>query len=69
MGWILILAVVVILGGAILLVVLGIQGSGEMDPLESRLAEFAASGEAVTLEEIEMSQPLAERIFFPMARR
>jgi tight adherence protein C len=68
-GWILILAVVVILGGAILLVVLGFQGSGEMDPLESRLAEFAASGEAVTLEEIEMSQPLAERIFFPMARR
>jgi tight adherence protein C len=68
-GWILILAVVVILGGAILLVVLGFQGAGEMDPLESRLAEFAATGEAVTLEEIEMSQPLAERIFFPMARR
>jgi tight adherence protein C len=68
-GWILILAVVVILGGAIILVFLGFQGSGEMDPLESRLAEFAASGEAVTLEEIEMSQPLAERVFFPMARR
>ena len=69
MGWIIIIAVVVILGGAILLVVLGLQGSGEIDPLESRLAEFAASGEAVTLEEIEMSQPLAERVFYPMARR
>jgi tight adherence protein C len=68
-GWIIIIAVVVILGGAILLVVLGLQGSGEIDPLESRLAEFAASGEAVTLEEIEMSQPLAERVFYPMARR
>jgi tight adherence protein C len=60
---------VVILGGAILLVAMGIRESGDRDPLEDRLAEFAASGEAFTLEEIELSQPLTERIIYPMARR
>ena len=69
MAWILIIAVVVILGGALFLVALGIRESGDRDPLEDRLAEFAASGEAFTLEDIEMSQPLTERILFPMARR
>ena len=69
MAWILIIAVVVILGGAILLVAMGLRESGERDPLEDRLAEFASSGEAFTLEEIEMSQPLTERIIYPMARR
>jgi tight adherence protein C len=69
MAWILILAVVVILGGAVFLVVLGLRGNSELDPLESRLADFAATGESVTLEQIEMSQPLTERIIYPMARR
>jgi tight adherence protein C len=68
-AWILIIAVGVILIGAVFLVALGIRESGERDPLEDRLAEFTARGETVTLEEIEMSQPLAERVIFPMARR
>lgn len=69
MAWILIIAIGVILVGAVFLVALGIRESGDRDPLEDRLAEFSARGETVTLEEIEMSQPLGERIIYPMARR
>jgi len=53
---------------AIVLIVAGLRESDKADPLQSRLAEFAASGEAISLEEIELSQPLSERIFFPIAR-
>ena len=54
---------------AIFLVFLGVRDAEGNDPLEARLAEFAARGEAVSLEEIELSQPLTERILIPMARR
>jgi len=53
---------------AIVLIVAGLRESDKADPLQSRLAEFAASGEAISLEEIELSQPLSERIIFPIAR-
>jgi len=39
------------------------------DPLQRRLADFAARGEVVTLEQIELSQPLTERVIYPAARR
>ena len=68
MLWILIGTVVVILG-ALLLVGMGMKESKDIDPLQDRLAEFAARGERVDLEEIEMSQPLTERVLFPVARR
>lgn len=68
MLWILIAIVVVILG-ALLLVGMGMKDSKDVDPLQDRLAEFAARGERVDLEEIEMSQPLTDRILFPVARR
>jgi len=68
MLWILIAIVVVILG-ALLLVGMGMKDSKDYDPLQDRLAEFAARGERVDLEEIEMSQPLTERVLFPVARR
>jgi tight adherence protein C len=68
MLWILIAIVVVILG-ALLLVGMGMKDSKDVDPLQDRLAEFAARGERVDLEEIEMSQPLTERVLFPVARR
>ncbi|MBN1146827.1 MAG: type II secretion system F family protein [Anaerolineales bacterium] len=61
--------VVLILGGAILLIVVGLRDTRDADPLEKRLAEFAARGELTTLEEIELSQPLTERIILPLARR
>ncbi len=60
-------AVVVI--GAIILVVIGLRSPQTEDPLEKRLAEFAESGKQATLEEIELSQPFAQRIIIPVARK
>lgn len=55
--------------GAIVLIVVGMRDTRDSDPLQQRLAEFAARGEQATLEEIELSQPLTERVLIPMARR
>jgi tight adherence protein C len=62
-----VVAVVVVI--AIVLVIIGIRSPQDADPLQARLAEFASQGESVTLEEIELSQPFAERIIFPIARK
>ena len=68
MGILIAVAVIVIIA-AIVLVVVGMRAADEEDPLEARLTEFAIRGEAVTLEEVELSQSLTERVFIPMARR
>ena len=60
---------VVIVIGAIILVAIGMRESTGEDPMQSRLADYAARGEAATLEEIELSQPLSERVFLPLARK
>jgi len=62
------IAVIIILG-AIVLVIIGMRETSGEDPLQSRLAEYAARGETVTLEEIELSQPLSERVVLPLARK
>jgi tight adherence protein C len=59
----------VILVGAIILIIVGIKSPQGSDPLEDRLAEFAARGETVSLEEIELSQPFSERIIVPIAKK
>lgn len=59
----------VIVVGALILVIIGLRSPEAEDPLQKRLAEFAEQGQAVSLEEIELSQPFHERIIFPMARR
>ena len=59
----------VVLISAIILVVVGIKSPQGIDPLEDRLAEFAARGETATLEEIELSQPFSQRIVMPIAKR
>lgn len=60
---------VIVVGGAITLIVIGLRDTSDrVDPLQERLAEFASRGETVSLEEIELSQPLTERIIIPMAR-
>jgi tight adherence protein C len=59
----------IILVGAIILIVIGLRDAKNEDPLQDRLAEFAASGEVKSLEEIELSQPLSERIIIPLARK
>lgn len=64
-----ILIILGVVGGAISLVVLGMRDARRSDPLEDRLAEYAARGEKVNLEEIELSQPISERVILPMARK
>jgi len=59
----------ILIGGALILVLIGLRESKGSDPLQSRLAEFASRGEAASLEEIELSQPITERIIYPMARK
>jgi tight adherence protein C len=59
----------VVLIGAIILVIVGLRDTGETDPLQERLAEFASRGETATLEEIELSQPITERVILPVARK
>jgi tight adherence protein C len=59
---------VVVLLAAVLIIV-GIRDSGDDDPLQYRLAEYADRGEITDLEEIELSQPLTERMLFPIARK
>ena len=64
-----VILVVVVLIGAVVLIVVGLRESKREDPLQKRLAEFADRGDAKSLEEIELSQPFADRVIFPMARK
>lgn len=41
----------------------------EEDPLTVRIDEFAAREEIVSIEEIELSLPITDRIFVPILRR
>ena len=67
----LVIAVLVglVLIAAVVMIIIGMRDAGGDDPLQDRLAEFAARGEIFDLEEIELSQPLTERIIFPIARK
>lgn len=60
---------VLLLGGAIVLVVVGINAPHtDESELQRRLDEFSQKGEQVSLENIELSQPFTERIIYPIAR-
>lgn len=59
----------VIVIGAIILVVVGLRTPQGEDPLQERLAEYAARGEKASLEEIELSQPFSTRVVMPFAKR
>ena len=62
--------VLLMVAGAVALVVIGMRDANRShDPLQDRLAEFADRGQAVSLEEIEMSQSLMDRMILPLARR
>ena len=54
---------------AVVMIVIGLRDSGDFDPLQDRLADYAARGEITDLEEIELSQPITERILYPIARK
>lgn len=67
-----ILIVVAILVGAIILIVTGVRRAKDQqdeDPLAARLAEYSQRGDAVSLEEIELSQPFIDRVILPLVRR
>ena len=66
---VIIAVVVLILGGALALIIIGMRESSGEDPLQERLAEYAARGQTATLEEIELSQPLSDRVILPLARK
>ena len=65
---IMILVGLLVVAGAVALIVIGMRARYESDPLQQRLAEFAARGETASLEQIELSQPISERVIFPVAR-
>ena len=69
-----IVAILVVIGiiliGAVILVIVGLRDrEDQVDPLEERLNEFVNRGDLVSLEEVEMSQSITERIVYPIARR
>jgi tight adherence protein C len=69
--WILVVAVLI--GGAVALALVGMryarQNDEEGDPLLARLADASARGEVVSLEDVELAQPFAERVIIPAMRR
>ncbi|MCK4490543.1 MAG: type II secretion system F family protein, partial [Anaerolineales bacterium] len=64
--WIFIGVIVVL---AVSLVVVGMRNRQIDTPLEERLHEYISSGEQITLEEIELSQPITERILVPIVQK
>lgn len=72
MDWsvILLIAVVVVAGLAGALIYVGQRlPKHDDDPFADRLNEFSQSGEAVSLDQIELSQPFSERVIYPLMRR
>ena len=61
------LGVIIVLAG--FLTVVGLRSRQEETPLEERLNEYIARGEDITLEEIELSQPITERILVPIIQK
>src|SRR5258708_12778157 len=58
-----IVAGVAILGG---LIYVGVQDNANQDPLQARLAEYGDREVPATLEELEMSLSVRDRVFVPM---
>ena len=72
MDWsvIVLLVVVVILGIAGAMIYIGQRMPKEdEDAFVDRLNEFSQSGESVSLDQIELSQPFTQRVLFPFFRR
>jgi tight adherence protein C len=69
MGLYLIIGVAIIISISVILTIIGLRDAGREDPLQKRLEEYALSGEKTSLEEIELSQPITERVIFPLARQ
>lgn len=59
----------IIIALAVMLVVVGLRNRQEETPFEERLNEYISRGEEVTLEEIELSQPITERVIVPIVQK
>jgi len=59
--------IIVVLAAA--LVIVGLRNRREETPFDDRLNDYIARGEDVTLEEIELSQPITERIIVPVVEK
>jgi len=64
--WIFI-GIIVVLAAA--LVIVGMRNRQDETPLDERLAEYISRGEEVSLEEIELSQPITERVIVPVVQK
>ncbi len=64
--WIFIGIIVVL---AVALIVVGMRNRQDQTPLDDRLAEYISRGEEISLEEIELSQPITERIIVPVVQK
>jgi tight adherence protein C len=68
---VLIFVIVLVVGAAVVLTIIGLRNPAITDEklLQQRLEELTVKGEEeVNLEKIELSQPFAERVIFPIAR-
>lgn len=61
------LGIIVVLAAA--LVIVGLRSRREETPFDERLYDYIARGEEVTLEEIELSQPITDRIIVPIIEK
>jgi len=64
--WIFIGIIVVL---AVALVMVGMRSRQDETPFDERLAEYISRGEEVSLEEIELSQPITERVIVPVVQK
>ena len=62
------LLIAAVAAGAVLLIVLGLVGSGPVDPVQARLTQLGTM-QAKNLEELELQQPLFDRTLKPLAAR
>lgn len=62
------IGVVVAIGLAVVLIVIGFSARDPKESLQARLAEYSTREQAASLEEIELSLPFSERIIAPMVR-
>jgi tight adherence protein C len=60
------IAIVGIVVVAVVLVIVGLRRPRSQDTIQDRLMEYSGRAEAVTLEELELSQPFSQRILVPM---
>lgn len=70
--WIAIVIAIIVLGAGALILVGRRRLKGinpDEDPLAARLAEYSQRGDAVSLEEIELSQPFTDRVILPLMKK